>query len=255
MQCARLLRRRLLEAARAEVCGKSITSILRPQQLTTLRGFAAEAQGSRRAARGPVNLVSLGLTAVTAAGLVYLYQHLRDTKLKEATKTLSVGKAAIGGPFQLVDEDGHTFTDKDLLGQFALIYFGFTYCPDICPDELEKMAQAVNALEKANKAIQPVFISIDPERDNTKQVKKYVKEFHPNLLGLTGSVEQVKSAAKAYRVYFTKTDDTQDYLVDHSIIMYLIDPKGKFVSFYGKNYTAEQLATAVGNQIDNWKPS
>lgn len=117
-------------------------------------------------------------------------------------------------------------------------------------------------------------------------MKKYVKEFHPNLLGLTGSVEQVstlamkcnrlwsgiadmhksvvpcrvcllqvKSAAKAYRVYFTKTDDTQDYLVDHSIIMYLIDPKGKFVSFYGKNYTAEQLATAVGNQIDNWKPS
>lgn len=141
--------------------------------------------------------------------------------------------------------------------------------------------------EKANKAVQPVFISIDPERDNTNQVKKYVKEFHPNLLGLTGSVEQVstlafdvqgamvicivdsapvwgathktlclfqvKNAAKAYRVYFTKTDDTQDYLVDHSIIMYLIDPKGSFVSFYGKNYTAEQLATAVGNQIDNWK--
>ena len=133
--------------------------------------------------------------------------------------------------------------------------------------------------------VQPVFISIDPERDNTKQVKKYVKEFHPRLLGLTGSVDQVstpapervrhcgsamqicpghisqnghvllqvKSAAKAYRVYFTKTDDTEDYLVDHSIIMYLIDPKGNFVSFYGKNYTAEQLAIAIGNQVDNWK--
>ena len=143
--------------------------------------------------------------------------------------------------------------------------------------------------EKAGKVVQPVFISIDPERDNTKQVKKYVKEFHPRLLGLTGSVDQVsiltvdtecdkrlwlsiaqckcphdvshkvmrvlqvRNAAKAYRVYFTKTDDTEDYLVDHSIIMYLIDPTGNFISFYGKNYTAEQLATAVGSQVDNWK--
>lgn len=200
-----------------------------------------------------MNLVSLGLTGVTAAGLVYYYRHLRSLKLQESTKTLSAGKAAIGGPFTLVDGDGRTYTDKDLLGQFALLYFGFTYCPDICPDELEKMAKAIQELDKAGQTVQPVFISIDPERDNPKQVKAYVKEFHPKLLGLTGSMPQVQEAAKAYRVYFTKTDDSKDYLVDHSIIMYLIDPKGKFVSFYGKTYTAEQLANAIASQIERWQ--
>jgi len=140
----------------------------------------------------------------------------------DATKTLSAGKAAIGGPFDLADGDGKTFTEKDLLGEFALLYFGFTFCPDICPDELEKMARAVNSLgkekaclldllpafvgvvcsqhhrqyihhdaEQAGKSIQPVFISVDPERDSPKQVKQYVKEFHPRMLGLTGTIKQV----------------------------------------------------------------
>lgn len=141
----------------------------------------------------------------------------------DATKTLTAGKAAIGGAFQLIDGNGKTFTEKELLGQFALLYFGFTFCPDICPDELDKMAKAVTILGKAlykqqlecwvdhnhlaasahplistlhhadnaNKTVQPVFISIDPERDNPKQVKEYVKEFHPRLLGLTGSTQQV----------------------------------------------------------------
>ena len=130
---------------------------------------------------------------------------------------MSAGKAAIGGPFELVDGNGSKVTDKDLLGQFALIYFGFTYCPDICPDELEKMAKVIDSLgthlhllcvtysscchvnacgtvaEKGGQTVRPVFISIDPERDSPQQVKQYIKEFHPKMLGLTGSVEQVCS--------------------------------------------------------------
>ncbi|KAL0030687.1 hypothetical protein WJX77_002157 [Trebouxia sp. C0004] len=249
---SRSLSVRLLTAAGLQGGSRVVSDISCPTQLTCLRGFASEAQGTRRAIRGPVNFASLGLTGITAAGLVYYYQHIKEQK-KDATRTLSAGKAAIGGPFDLADGDGNTFTEKDLLGEFALLYFGFTFCPDICPDELEKMAKAVNSLEQAGKSIQPVFISIDPERDSPKQVKQYVKEFHPKMLGLTGTIKQVKDAAKAYRVYFTKTDESKDYLVDHSIIMYLIDPKGDFVSFYGKNYTADQLATAIGSQIEKWK--
>ena len=143
-------------------------------------------------------------------------------------KTETAGKAAIGGPFELVDQSGKSFTDKDLLGKFALIYFGFTYCPDICPDELEKMSAAIDevgmhpcpppsqsrdiqyawsqplssltatfcyAEKQTGLQVQPVFISIDPERDSVKQVSSYVSEFHPRLIGLTGPLDKVRCCA------------------------------------------------------------
>jgi protein SCO1/2 len=113
------------------------------------------------------------------------------------------------------------------------------------------MAECVDLVEKAGKTITPVFISIDPERDTVKRVKEYVKEFHPRLIGVTGSVEACKSAAKQYRVYYHKTgdEDGDDYLVDHSIIMYLVDPHGEFVTFYGKNYEAAPMAEAILEQM------
>ena len=143
-------------------------------------------------------------------------------------KTETAGKAAIGGPFELVDQSGKPFTDRDLLGKFALIYFGFTYCPDICPDELEKMSAAIDevgvhsrpppcqspclwyawsqppnglpttsyyAAKQTGLQVQPVFISIDPERDSVKQVSSYVSEFHPRLIGLTGPLDKVRCCA------------------------------------------------------------
>ena len=149
-----------------------------------------------------------------------------------------------------------------------MIYFGFTTCPDICPDELEKMSEVIDIVEKetekkdnssntpssANKIppLVPVFISIDPERDTTKVVKEYVKEFHPKLIGLTGSKEQCAKAARAYRVYYHKTNESsKDYLVDHSIIMYLIDKRGDFVAFYGKNYEARPMAMNILEHISS----
>ncbi|EIE27272.1 SCO1-SenC-domain-containing protein [Coccomyxa subellipsoidea C-169] len=162
-------------------------------------------------------------------------------------KQESAGVAAIGGHFDLLDQDGKKFTHENLIGNYSLLYFGFTNCPDICPDELEKLATAIDAVEKqTGQKVLPVFITVDPERDSVPKVREYVKQFHPRLIGLTGPQDKVKAAAKAYRVYYTKTnDDPKDYLVDHSIIMYLLDPKGQFVSFYGKNHTVPELADKI----------
>lgn len=195
----------------------------------------------------PVGWMSLAMVCATGTGLLYYYENEKARRLQSIKAGPSVGKAAIGGPFKLVNAaTGKPFTDESLQGEFALLYFGFTMCPDICPDELLKMADAVGHVEKAGKSLQPVFISIDPERDTVARVKEYVAEFHPKLIGLTGSVQACKDAAKQYRVYYHKTsDDPKDYLVDHSIIMYLVDPKGGFVTFYGKNYTAADMGTSI----------
>ncbi|KAF7851670.1 hypothetical protein BT93_A0600 [Corymbia citriodora subsp. variegata] len=167
----------------------------------------------------------------------------------------SAGKAAIGGPFNLINDEGKNVTEKDFLGRWTLIYFGFTHCPDICPDELQKLAAAVDKIkEKAGFNIVPVFISVDPERDTVEQVHEYVKEFHPNLIGLTGTPEEIKKVARAYRVYYMKTaEEDSDYLVDHSIVMYLMGPDMDFVKFFGKNNDVDALTDGVINEIKQYK--
>jgi protein SCO1/2 len=212
----------------------------------------------------------------TGAGLVYWYENEKQKKLSSisGTDTAVVGKATIGGPFKLVDSNNKPFTEQNLLGKFTALYFGFTHCPDICPEELEKVASAIKLATKQSgieDSIVPVFITVDPERDGPALVGKYVKEFHPKMIGLTGSVEAVKDAAKQYRVYYTKASlgeitgsDTggskepgpnDDYLIDHSIITYLLDPEGNFVTFYGKNYTDTEMAASLVKQVDAWKKS
>ena len=215
----------------------------------------------------PVGWKSLLLLIATGSGVLFFFENEKKRRMKSiAENQKGVGKAAVGGPFELINAaTNKKFTDKDLLGNFSLIYFGFTTCPDICPDELEKMAEVIDIVEKETEKqnsnpdnnassssslkrtpLVPVFISIDPERDTAKVVKEYVKEFHPKLIGLTGSKEQCAKAARAYRVYYHKTNESsKDYLVDHSIIMYLIDKNGDFVAFYGKNYEARPMAMSI----------
>ncbi|URE23768.1 SCO1/SenC [Musa troglodytarum] len=163
----------------------------------------------------------------------------------------SVGTAAIGGPFKLVNHYGKMVTEKDFLGKWTLIYFGFTYCPDICPDELQKLAAAVDKIKaKTGMEVVPVFISVDPERDNVEQVHEYVKEFHPDLIGLTGTTDEIRQVARAFRVYYMKTEEEgSDYLVDHSIVMYLMNPNMEFVKFFGKNYDTDALTEGVIKEI------
>lgn len=217
----------------------------------------------------PVSYASLGLTAVTGAGLFYWYEQERNKKLNEISKkTVVAGTAAIGGKFELIDDAGNPFSDEKLKGQFNLLYFGFTHCPDVCPEELEKIAEAIDIVAKRTrwgKKLLPVFITLDPERDGVAQLKEYVKEFHPRMIGLTGSPEAIKKAAKGYRVYYTRASvgemtgadaeqDEKDYLIDHSIISYLVDPQGNFVTFYGKNYSAEEMADSMVSIMESWKP-
>ncbi|KAJ7950000.1 Protein SCO1, mitochondrial-like protein [Quillaja saponaria] len=182
---------------------------------------------------GPVSWLSFLLLVATGAGLIFYYdkekkRHIEDinTASQAVKQGPSAGKAAIGGPFHLINHDGKDVTEKDFLGKWTLIYFGFTHCPDICPDELQKLAAAINKIkEKAGIEIVPVFISVDPERDTVEQVREYVKEFHPRLVGLTGKTDEIRNVARAYRVYYMKTqEEDSDYLVDHSIVMYLMGP-------------------------------
>ncbi|WFD34045.1 Cu-binding protein [Malassezia cuniculi] len=211
---------------------------------------------------GPFSLTSAGLFVVTGIGLYFYFQYEKKQAAERRARALaaqdvSVGRPRIGGPFSLVSSTGHPFTDDDLLGSFSLIYFGFTNCPDICPEELDKMGTVVEAIAKDHgEVINPVFVTCDPARDRVPQVAEYIADFHPRMIGLTGTYESIKECCKAYRVYFSTppgADPTKDYLVDHSIFFYLMDPEGKFVDAFGKGSTAEEVHAKTDDYVRRWK--
>ena len=157
----------------------------------------------------------------------------------------SSGTALVGGPFSLVGADGKTVTDTDFRGSYMLVFFGFTHCPDICPAELQVIAQALDKLGDKGKKVVPVFITLDPERDTPQAMADYVKSFGPNFVGLTGSPEAMAAAAKAYRVAYAKVenkDSAGGYSVDHSALVYLMDPDGKYVTHFSYGTVADELA-------------
>ena len=157
------------------------------------------------------------------------------------------GKALIGGPFTLTDHNGKRVTEKDFEGKHKLVYFGYTYCPDICPAELQVMSAALDALGDEAKDVTPVFVTVDPERDTVEQMKSYVENFHPRLVGLTGSPEDIRKAAKAYRVYYAKakSDSATDYLMDHSSIVYLMSPKGEYLTHFAYGTAPDKMADGI----------
>jgi protein SCO1/2 len=157
----------------------------------------------------------------------------------------SSGAALIGGPFSLVGADGKPVTDRDFRGRYMLIFFGFTHCPDICPAELQVIAQALEQLGDKAKNVVPIFITLDPERDTPEAMANYVKSFGPNFVGLTGSPGAIATAAKAYRVAYAKVenkDSAGDYSVDHSALVYLMDPEGRYVTHFSYGLSADQMA-------------
>ena len=158
---------------------------------------------------------------------------------------------ALGGPFTLVDHTGRTVTERDFAGRLMLVYFGFTYCPDVCPTELGTIAAALDAMGPAGDRVTPVFVSVDPERDTPEAMADYVSRFHPRMVGLTGSAEQVAAAARAYRVYFAKVRprDSGDYLMDHSSFIYLVGPDGRVRSLFRPETAPEAIAAAVTAQL------
>ena len=209
---------------------------------------------------GPFSWQSGLLFATTAIVLGFYFNSERKrVKIEQAIEANKpAGKPRIGGPFELTDHDGKRVTQDDFKGKYLLLYFGFTRCPDICPEELDKMALVLKEVNKEAEIIKPVFITCDPARDSPADLKKYLREFDPSILGLTGSYEDIKAVCKAFRVYFStprEVKEGEDYLVDHSIFFYLMDPEYNFVDAFGRNYTAEQAARRMKEYIGAFKPS
>lgn len=161
--------------------------------------------------------------------------------------TSGSGVALVGGPFTMVDHKGQTVTDKDFRGKPMLLFFGFTFCPDICPTELQVMTAAIADLGESGKDIQPILVSIDPTRDTPEVLSSYVSNFGDNVIGLTGSEQQVAAMAAEYRVFYAKQNNPKDpanYLMDHSSIIYLMGADGKFIKHF--SYTTDAKALAEG---------
>ncbi len=166
----------------------------------------------------------------------------------------STDTAAIGGPFTLVDHDGQTVTDETFLGSYVLLYFGYTYCPDVCPASLARNRQVLDILGEKADGIVPVMVSVDPARDTPDLLKAYVPHFHPKMVGLTGTPEQVAEAARAYKVYFARVgegeaEDDGTYLVDHSAFTYLVGPDGDYIQHFSHTMGAEAMAAKIADLL------
>jgi protein SCO1/2 len=154
----------------------------------------------------------------------------------------------VGGPFSLIDGDGKQVTDQTWRGKYLLVYFGYTFCPDVCPTTLNSVADAVDKLGTKADRLQPLFITVDPKRDTPAVVKQYAAAFGPRIVGLTGTPEQIAAAAKAYRVYYAEHRTgagADDYSMDHSSVLYLMGPDGRFIAPVRADQTGPEIAAAL----------
>lgn len=186
--------------------------------------------------------------AVTAAFLGGTAWWVYDRQASDPYAQCRAGTAggSIGGPFTLVDSQGRTVTDADVITGPSLIYFGYSFCPDVCPLDNMRNAEAVDILEEQGFQVTPVFISVDPARDTPEVMGEYAEMMHPRMIGLTGSAEQVKAAAQAYKVYYREAESEDEfYTVDHSAFTYLMLPGNRFMEFFRREETADQMAERV----------
>lgn len=197
--------------------------------------------------------VSVLVLAGLAAGALAALALLSGPKGPPAVPTaIETGKALIGGPFTLTDNTGKRVTEKDFLGKYMLVFFGFTHCPDICPSGLQVMSAALDQLGgKANDVV-PVFITLDPERDTPEKIGEYVKSFSNRFVGLTGSKDDVAAAAKAYRVYYQIVPDEKnkgEYTIDHAAIIYLMGKDGSFVTHVPHTTNVDAVVSALSKAL------
>ena len=186
----------------------------------------------------PVVVLLAGF-AILGAG-AFLALSLHETPRGAAGTLLA---SAIGGPFRLVDQNGETVTDGDLKGKWSLVYFGYTHCPDACPTALNDISIALDELGPKRGAVRPVFITVDPERDTPEVLKSYVTAFDAPILALSGTPEEIAQAAKDYRVYYAKHPEAGgDYSMDHSSVIYVMDPQGRFTASFTQENSPEEIA-------------
>lgn len=202
-----------------------------------------------------MNKLYVGVASVAIASIVGALWYVSNSSDPFAdcrTSSVAGGAGAIGGAFELVDENGVTVTDADVMDKPSLVYFGYTFCPDVCPLDASRNAEAVYLLDEQGIEVQPVFITIDPTRDTPEVLAEFTEVFHPRMLGLTGSEAQVKTASQAYKTYYKKQDgDDEFYLVDHSTSTYFMMPEHGFVEHFGRAHTSEMIAETMACVINN----
>ncbi|MDA0228849.1 MAG: SCO family protein [Proteobacteria bacterium] len=204
--------------------------------------------------RDPRGLRRNPLVWIAVLGAIVLYTQMDGSllgNLDEAQRA-DVHLTNVGGPFTLTDHNGRTVTEQDYRGRNMLIYFGYAWCPDVCPTKLLVMGQAMDLLGDVGQQVQPIFITVDPARDTVETLAKYVENFHPRLTGLTGSDAQIATVADAYKVYFSKGDEldgADDYVVDHTDIMYFMGPDGALLEYFQTGQRPVDIAQAIGQHL------
>ncbi len=197
-----------------------------------------------------VFLAALIALTIGTAGVLFVMLPGEDAGFPQR----SSGAALIGGPFELVQHDGKPVTNETFNGELMLIYFGFTFCPDVCPTELQIMSTALDLVGEDAAQVRPILISIDPERDTVGVMAQYVAHFHPRMTGLTGTPEQIAAAARAYRIYYQRVEDPSSnaaYTMDHSSIVYLMDKEGQFITHFGPGTQPEKMAETIRTALGN----
>jgi protein SCO1/2 len=160
-------------------------------------------------------------------------------------------RGPIGGPFALTDHTGKRRTDADFRGKLLVIYFGYTYCPDICPTDLMAIASALDLLGTPGEAVQPIFITLDPERDTVERLADYVAAFHPRLVGLTGVPDQIRKVATAFKAYYVRVESagSKDYVIDHTAFIYLVEKDGRYLGFLPPSTTPERISEVIRQKL------
>lgn len=197
------------------------------------------------------------IVVMMGAGLKYFEDQKRSasgngTKIIQGAK-VKTGKPSIGGAFTLTDSTGKAVKDTDFHGKFAIMFFGYTYCPDVCPTTLTTLSEALDLLGDEAKKIKPIFVTVDPARDKPADLKSYLEHFHPSFIGLTGTQAEIDHVKKIYRIYAAKVqvskEDPEDYAMDHSAVSYLMRPDGSFETFFSHKMTAEAIAIKIKDHL------
>ena len=182
------------------------------------------------------------LVAFVAAGTLW---YLGDLRAHNGVESVATGDTVtLGGPFALTDQNHMLRTEKDFRGKYILVFFGYTYCPDVCPTTLAVMAAALDKMGSRSEKVVPIFITVDPKRDTPDKIKSYLASFGPHFVGLTGEPADIASVAKEYRVYYKEhpAENGGEYTVDHSGVVYLMDPNGQFVANYSLETSPDTMA-------------
>ena len=198
--------------------------------------------------------LALAVVVVLAgAGLKYFENQKRIASGQVPGAQVKTVKPAIGGAFTLTDHNGNRVKDTSFHGKYTLMFFGYTYCPDVCPTTLTTVSEALDLMGDDAKKIQPLFITVDPDRDKPEDLKSYLEHFHSSFVGLTGTRPEIDKITKSFRIYAAKAqenkEDPEDYLMDHSAVSYMMRPDGSFETFFSHGMTAESIAIKIKDHL------